>query len=213
VRRAALLVVASLVSLAACSDDPSQLMRGRSKRATTTTTSGGGADDADATGVTSDGSDTSSGGSSGTSTSDGGTSSGGSSGTGTSGGSATPTPAGTTAEEVCVAAINDYRKTLGRAPLARWTAAETCSDTEAQSDGATGTAHGAFPKCGEFAQNECPGWPGAPATMIKGCLQAMWNEGPGGGHHDNMASTTWKSVACGFHTLPNGDVWAVQNFK
>jgi hypothetical protein len=212
VRPAALLVVASLVSLAACSDDPSQLMRGRSTRATTTTTSSGGADDANATDTTDDGSDTSSGGTSGgsTSTSDGGASTSDGGASTSSGG--TP-PAGTTPEEVCVAAINDYRKTLGRAPLARWTAAETCSDTEAQSDGATGTAHGAFPKCGEFGQNECPGWPGAPATMIKGCLQAMWNEGPGGGHHDNMASTTWKSVACGFHTLPNGDVWAVQNFK
>lgn len=195
-------------------------MRGRGKRLSSATASSGGTAD-DSADTTGDGSDTSSdtgssgsSGSSGTSTRDGGTgSSGGATDSGTSTSGGTTTPTGTTPEEICVAAINDYRKTLGRPPLARWTAAETCSDTEAQSDGATGTAHGAFPKCGEFGQNECPGWPGAPATMIKGCLQAMWNEGPGGGHHDNMASTTFKSVACGFHTLPNGDVWAVQNFK
>jgi hypothetical protein len=125
-----------------------------------------------------------------------------------------PPPAGaTTAAAICVDTINAYRKQSGLPAFNEWSDVETCSDGEAKSDGSTQTAHGAFPKCGENAQNECPGWPGPPEKMIKQCLDAMWAQGPGEGHHDNMASHTWTKVACGFYTLPNGSVWSVQNFK
>ena len=129
-------------------------------------------------------------------------------GTGTS-----TTPPPSTAEQVCVDTINNYRKTLGLPALARWTTEETCADGEAQNDGTKNVAHGAFPSCGEFGQNECPGWPGAPAAMIPQCLAAMWAEGPGGGHYQNMTNTTWTKVSCGFYTLPSGAVWAVQDFR
>ena len=54
--------------------------------------------------------------------------------------------------------------------------------------------------------------------MIGNCLQMMWNEGPGTdfathGHYINMSSTSYTMFACGFFTLKNGSVWAVQNFK
>src|SRR5256885_12298437 len=91
--------------------------------------------------------------------------------------SGNPSQAG--AEELCVDTINQYRGTLALPALARWTAAEMCADGQAESDSQTGTAHGAFGRCAEWAQNECPGWPGPAATMTTGCLQAMWNEGPG----------------------------------
>jgi uncharacterized protein YkwD len=126
---------------------------------------------------------------------------------------ATPPPAASGAEQTCVDAINKYRATLSLPPLARWTSAETCADGQAKSDGSTNTAHGAFTKCGEYAQNECPGWPGAPQAMIGGCLQMMWNEGPGGGHYENMAGKGWTQVSCGFATAANGSVWAVQDFR
>lgn len=79
-------------------------------------------------------------------------------------------------------------------------------------------AHSAFGQCGEFAQNECPGWPGPPGSMIGNCLQMMWNEGPGAfnqghGHYINMSSTQYTKVACGFHVLANGKVWATQDFQ
>lgn len=46
----------------------------------------------------------------------------------------------------------------------------------------------------------------------------MWNEGPGSdfqthGHYINMASTQYTKVACGFAVMPNGSVWAVQDFQ
>lgn len=121
-------------------------------------------------------------------------------------------------QQLCVDTINMYRATLGLAPYARWTAEETCGNAQAQSDSQTGTAHGAFGMCTESAQNECPGWPAPPETMIIGCLQAMWNEGPGAdfathGHYINMSSTQYRQAACGFYTTPAGRIWSVQDFK
>jgi hypothetical protein len=121
------------------------------------------------------------------------------------------------ATQLCVDTINMYRATLGLPALARWTEAEDCADAECLSDGMTGMAHGAFGMCGESAQNECPGWPGEPASMITGCLELMWNEGPGEdfqkhGHYINMSNPNYSRVACGF--APGmGGVWSVQNFQ
>jgi hypothetical protein len=116
----------------------------------------------------------------------------------------------------CVDKINQYRATLALPPYQRWTEAESCADGEAADDGATVTAHGAFPRCGERAQNECPDWASAQACL-DGCLDMMWAEGPGEpfsehGHYINMSSTTYTKVACGFAAV-NGSVWAVQDFQ
>lgn len=174
------------VSLAACGgDDPSGLGRRTSTDGSSSSSSSGSSGEP--------------------SSSSGATTSGGSSGT--SGAT------GNGAADLCVNVINDYRKTLGLAPLTRWTAGESCADGQAKSDSETRRAHGAFGQCGERGQNECPGWRGAPEAMIPKCLQAMWNEGPGGGHHDLMATTKHREVACGFYTTPDGAVWSVQNFR
>jgi hypothetical protein len=117
----------------------------------------------------------------------------------------------------CVAEINKYRATLSLPPYAPWTSAETCVDGEAKKDSETGTAHSAFGSCGESAQNECPGWPGPPDSMIKSCLAMMWAEGPGDfsshGHYINMSSSSYTSVSCGFYQTPSGDWWAAQDFQ
>ena len=123
-----------------------------------------------------------------------------------------------TAEQLCVDTINQYRASLGLPAYARWNAEESCADGQAKSDSASGTAHGAFGQCGESAQNECPGWPGPPDAMIPQCLAMMWAEGPGTdftkhGHYINMSSTQYTKVACGFTTLSDGSVWAVQDFQ
>jgi hypothetical protein len=138
------------------------------------------------------------------------------SGSTTSGGAGGGSMAG--AEQPCVDTINQYRATLGLSPYERWTGAELCADGQSQSDSMTMTAHGAFGQCGEFAQNECPGWPAPADKMITGCLKAMWDEGPGDfnaghGHYINMSSTKYSLAACGFYTTPSGDIWSVQDFK
>jgi len=118
----------------------------------------------------------------------------------------------------CVDTINQYRASLRLAPLARWAAGEPCAAGQAQSDAQSGQAHGSFGRCGERAQNVCPGWRG-PAEQVTGpCLQSMWNEGPGAdyaahGHYLNMADARYTRVACGYHTTAQGQVWAVQDFQ
>ncbi len=120
--------------------------------------------------------------------------------------------------QICVDAINSYRKTLSLPPLQRWNSNESCAGTQGLADSKSGTPHSAFGKCGEWAQNECPGWPGPEGKMITGCLQMMWNEGPGSdfsthGHYINMSSQQYTKVACGFATASNGSIWAVQDFQ
>ena len=117
----------------------------------------------------------------------------------------------------CVDRINGFRATLDLPPYERWRDAEQCSDGQAADDARTGRAHGAFGDCGEMAQNECPGWDSMD-EIIEGCLQTMWDEGPGEdfnahGHFLNMSSTDYSRVACGFHVTSDGAVWAVQNFR
>lgn len=122
----------------------------------------------------------------------------------------------------CVARINQFRwECQCLSPIARWSDGEACADGNAQYDSTNGV-HASFydQPCGSGgrAQNECPGWPST-ESVISGCLRAMWEEGPEdgdpdtvNGHYESMASTSYTRVACGFHTTPSGDVWAVQNF-
>jgi hypothetical protein len=121
------------------------------------------------------------------------------------------------ASMACVERINGFRDTLGLPPLLRWNSAESCADDQAKQDSESGTAHGAFQQCEEYAQNECPGW-ASYDDIVEGCLQAMWDEGPGEpyedhGHYINMSNPDYTEVACGFYTTPDGYVWAVQDFK
>jgi len=129
-------------------------------------------------------------------------------------GPVTPPPTG--AQDICVAEINKWRATEGLPPLKRWTEAETCTDGQCKSDSETNRPHGAFGRCSENAQNECPGWNGNPETMIQGCLKMMWDEKFGNGekgHYENMKNTRFTKVSCGFYVTPGGKVWAIQNFR
>ncbi len=116
----------------------------------------------------------------------------------------------------CIQRINEYRA-KGNAPaVAQRMDKQACADSQAQSDAASNTAHGAFGKCGETAQNECPGWKGSVDTVLDGCLQAMFAEGPGTGpahgHYNNMMDPSYKGAACGFHQAPDGGIWIVHDF-
>ena len=117
----------------------------------------------------------------------------------------------------CVDRINELRDSIDLPPLDRWTDGEDCADHEAAQDAATGTPHGAFPECGESAQNECPGWDSV-SSVVGGCIDMMWAEGPGEpysehGHYINMTSTSYSRVACGLYVTTSGSVWAVMNFQ
>jgi hypothetical protein len=140
-------------------------------------------------------------------------------GTGDGGTGATGSGPNAAVKATCVNEINMYRATLSLPAYTEWTDGETCADGEAQSDSASGKAHGAFGTCKESAQDECPGWPGSDLDgSIKGCLKMMWAEGPGTdfsthGHYINMSSAQYTQVACGFYVTAAGEMWSVQNFK
>lgn len=128
-----------------------------------------------------------------------------------------PMPSSGDIAQDCVDRINQFRwECQCLPPLARWTDAETCSDDQSSNDQAANSPHGNFGACGEWAQNTCPNW-GSEQDVIVGCLQAMWDEGPGEpfsahGHYINMSSTDYTKVACGFSSSGAG-VWANQNFS
>lgn len=121
------------------------------------------------------------------------------------------------ARTICFQETNKYRKQVGVPALTYATDKNSCSDDEAKSDSESGTAHGAFGECSEWAQNECPGWPAPASGMVSSCLKMMFDEGPGEpysahGHYINMTSTKYTRVSCGFHVTDNGSVWLIQNF-
>ena len=120
------------------------------------------------------------------------------------------------ARQLCVTRTNDYRARANVGPVTRRPDREGCGDGEARSDSVTRTAHGAFGQCGERAQNECPGWSGAPEDVVERCLAMMFAEGPGSGpahgHYTNMTERSFRGVACGLFATPSGELWIVQNF-
>jgi len=121
----------------------------------------------------------------------------------------------------CVNRINQLRwECQCLPPLQRWTEGESCADQHAAYD-STRSAHAGFSDeiCSPrgWAQNECPGW-NSVDRVITGCLQAMWDEGPGEpfsahGHYINMTSSEYSMVACGFFETPAGEIWSTQNFQ
>lgn len=104
----------------------------------------------------------------------------GSSGSGSSGGTEDAGDPLAAARAQCVQIINQDRATLSppSPPLTEATSEESCVDGQAQADYAANTPHAAFGQCQEYAQDECPGWPGPPSSIMTGCLAQMWAEGP-----------------------------------
>jgi len=119
----------------------------------------------------------------------------------------------------CVQIINQDRASLSpQSPaLTEASAAEeSCVDGQAKADYTANKPHDAFGQCQEFAQDECPGWPGPPSSIDTNCLAQMWAEGPPAAGQDNhwlnMSNAQYTRVACGFYQTPMGDWWATQDF-
>jgi len=136
---------------------------------------------------------------------------------GGSGGSATdPADPYGDARTRCVNRTNELRATKGLGPIPILSKAEPCADGQAKADSISGMAHSAFDACLNevkwkgAAQNECPNYGNVEDTLTK-CLDAMWAEGPGGGHYDNMVGNS-THTACGIYTTPAGKVWLVEDF-
>jgi hypothetical protein len=116
----------------------------------------------------------------------------------------------------CMQRINEFRARAGAAPLGQRGDREPCADAQALNDATTRRPHGAFGRCSESSQNECPGWPDALEVVVDRCLAMMFAEGPGAGpehgHYVNMTDPQARGVACGVARGANGEVWIVQDF-
>ena len=64
-------------------------------------------------------------------------------------------------------------------------------------------------------QGDPNGWPvrANVRAQIDEILAAMWAEGPGGGHHDNMASTAFFRVGIGLVLDPTGKLYFTNDFS
>lgn len=120
--------------------------------------------------------------------------------------------------QFCVDENNRYRATLAVAPLARSAKLEQFAAIGAQVDYAAATAHTHFttskgvPGAQRSAENEIPGFGGWSLrrqktlhAIISQGLAAMWAEGPGGGHYDNMKDAALHNVGCGVFIANNAE--------
>jgi uncharacterized protein YkwD len=120
----------------------------------------------------------------------------------------------------CVAFTNAYRATLQLPPYSRASALDTFATAAAQNDGQSHMAHQYFyaTNGGGFSHSEnmIPWWPLDQYRTIEQILRTgiaqMWAEGPGGGHYENMRSTSYRTMGCGIH-VNNGEVTVAQEFR
>jgi len=132
-----------------------------------------------------------------------------------------PVPSTGNPYDDCVARINQLRWVCQcLRPLGRWKGGEACANKHAKYDSKRGIHagfNGGICRPEGLAQNECPAWP-SKSGVVEGCLQAMWDEGPGKrfskhGHYVNMSNPSYERVACGFAKGADGKTWSVQNFR
>jgi hypothetical protein len=99
-----------------------------------------------------------------------------------------------------------------------------CAWKEGQYDSTNGAhaAHSANLYHCLGTQNECVNWSlnagETPTQMVKRCVQAWFNEGPGAdytthGHYTNMTSTTYKNPTCGVYKNAAGKYTIAADFK
>lgn len=128
--------------------------------------------------------------------------------------------------QFCVDENNRYRATVASPPLARSSALEAFATIGAQVDYAARTAHSHFttskgiPGARASGENEIPGFGGWNLNgktktlhdVIAAGLLDMWNEGPGGGHYENMKSTKFTQLGCGVFVAANRDVTVTMDY-
>jgi hypothetical protein len=77
-------------------------------------------------------------------------------------------------------------------------------DAQVSADAAVRQPHANFAKCDEMAQNEGDASGTSREQSVRTLLEMMWNEGPGGGHYNNMVNKQYKQVAVGIYVQPDG---------
>ena len=116
----------------------------------------------------------------------------------------------------CVTETNGYRASVGVPPLTRSSALEAYAAVGAREDGLAHVAHQHFRSTNgggvATAENLIGWWTGRSVhQVIHDGLAMMWNEGPGGGHYENMRGR-YTQLGCG--VFVNGaEITVVQDFR
>jgi uncharacterized protein YkwD len=119
--------------------------------------------------------------------------------------------------QFCLDENNRYRATVGSPALVRTQTLDDFANTGAKYDYDAMTAHKHFgdspgiPGGATAAgENEIPGFggwsikaQGSVHDVIQQGLKSMWDEGPGGGHYENMKNPAYKNFGCGVYVAPN----------
>jgi uncharacterized protein YkwD len=123
--------------------------------------------------------------------------------------------------------LNMYRAQNGAPALALDDHLSAFSTTAAEQLEATGQAHGYFMQqgssgalwkqgfCGSAAENQAPGWDthGNIDATVDAILKAMMDEGPGGGHHDNIVNPALARVGVGLVVDAQDRLWFSNDFS
>ena len=124
-------------------------------------------------------------------------------------------------KKACLDTLNALRASIGKPKVAWSKSLEAFADQGVRYDAALGKAHAHF---GAYslravpadAENAIPGWPLKSYKTVTAVVNAgakmMWDEGPGGGHYDNIAGDQ-KEAGCGIYVTPQGNVWIIHDFK
>jgi uncharacterized protein YkwD len=124
-------------------------------------------------------------------------------------------------KKVCLDTLNALRATLGLKPVTWSKSLEAFADQGARYDSERNAAHEHFKAFStravpSDAENAIPGWPlknykTVGAVVVQGA-KMMWDEGPGGGHYENIKGAHTE-VGCGIYVNPAGGVWVIHDFK
>jgi cysteine-rich secretory family protein len=112
---------------------------------------------------------------------------------------------GESAQDFCVGEANKYREMEGVEPIEHSSELEAFAEEGAEVDFAS-APHMHFGNDGggiALAENECPqqlGWTRVEGesekTVIAQCIRAFYEEGPGGGHYENLIGP-YAKLGCG----------------
>jgi uncharacterized protein YkwD len=123
--------------------------------------------------------------------------------------------------------LNMYRAQHGADPLVLDDALSAFSATAAEKFLESNMAHGYFMQqgssgaiwtqgfCNSAAENQAPGWPttnGLDDTIDK-ILKAMMDEGPGGGHYENIIAPSSTRVGVGLVLNDQQELWFSNDFS
>jgi len=126
--------------------------------------------------------------------------------------------------------LNMYRAQAGVGPLVVDDQLSMFSTTASNMLEATGQAHAYFMQqgqsgalwsqgfCTSAAENQAPAWPlssfgGSLDATVDAILKAMMDEGPGGGHHDNILAASSVRVGVGLVIDAQQQLWFTNDFS